>query len=411
MRLLLLTTITIFLFLTALFSNNPVFALSCNDFSISPNPVQSGEEFSLRVSSELLKDEGVILFMPDGSQTNFECTQDKCGPVLITIPTQNITPGSYSLEFRYVSLNSCQSYLNLQISEEADNLCSSPGISLISPSTGNENSLFTFQGCLGSDTSGRIVISGGSLSTPRELVVNTPNEDGTFSISRNGFPVGVLSAQLFLGTNTPTGNIKSFTVDSASQDTIGDSCSVSLSCGNGKNRTCTGTFVTNSSGNLVCQYDQTTDCTVCPYCGDNICQQEELDSNSCPSDCRLTEYNPAPYDLCFQVGEENYEACNSCIGEPDNEDRNMWTAFGCIPTSPEGIVANLIRLGLSIAGGIALLFIVFGAFSIATSVGDPQKLQNGQQMITSAVIGILLIVFSVIIMNILGVQILAIPGF
>lgn len=113
--------------------------------------------------------------------------------------------------------------------------------------------------------------------------------------------------------------------------------------------------------------------------------------------------------ICSQVGNRDDEAftkCATCQAE-----NGIWTALGCVPTTIDGIVESGLRLGLGLAGGFALLFIIFGSFTISSSTGDPQRLQTGQQMITSAVVGILLIVFSVIIMNIIGVQILAIPGF
>lgn len=109
-------------------------------------------------------------------------------------------------------------------------------------------------------------------------------------------------------------------------------------------------------------------------------------------------------DLCRQAGDLE-DDCLTCA------DGEIWTALGCIPTSADGIVQSLFRIGLGIAGGAALLFILFGAFTISVSTGDPESVQKGRDMVTSAIIGLLFIIFSTVILQWIGVSILAIPGF
>lgn len=109
-------------------------------------------------------------------------------------------------------------------------------------------------------------------------------------------------------------------------------------------------------------------------------------------------------DLCKQAGPLE-EDCLKCA------DGEVWTALGCIPTSAEGLVRNLFRISLGIAGGVALLFILFGAFTISVSAGSPESVQKGKEMVTSAIFGLVFIIFSTIILQWIGVSILAIPGF
>lgn len=88
------------------------------------------------------------------------------------------------------------------------------------------------------------------------------------------------------------------------------------------------------------------------------------------------------------------------------------TAIGRINVSSfGGFASDLLRWGIGMAGGIAMLFILYSVFLISTSAGDPKKLQAGQEQLTSALEGLLLIIFSVFIMQIIGVRIFAIPGF
>jgi hypothetical protein len=82
-----------------------------------------------------------------------------------------------------------------------------------------------------------------------------------------------------------------------------------------------------------------------------------------------------------------------------------------VKTSKEGIVQNIIQIGLGLAGGFVLLSILYGAFLLTTSSGDAKRVQEGQEMITSAVMGLVFVIFSIMILQFIGVSILRIPGF
>ena len=66
---------------------------------------------------------------------------------------------------------------------------------------------------------------------------------------------------------------------------------------------------------------------------------------------------------------------------------------------------------MGIGGGIAFLLILVAGFMIITSQGSPDKIQAGKELLTSAIAGLLLIIFSVFILELIGVDILEIPGF
>lgn len=96
----------------------------------------------------------------------------------------------------------------------------------------------------------------------------------------------------------------------------------------------------------------------------------------------------------------------------ENEDKPaVWTAIGCVPVTLDGFVGAILPFAIGIAGGIAFLLILFGALQIMTSAGNPEKLNAGRELVTSAIVGLLLIIFSVFILQLIGVQILRIPGF
>ncbi len=87
------------------------------------------------------------------------------------------------------------------------------------------------------------------------------------------------------------------------------------------------------------------------------------------------------------------------------------TAIGCVPTKPALFMAAVLRLVTGAAGGIALFLMILGAFQMITSAGNPEQLKNGREQFVSAVVGLLFIVFSVLLLEIIGVDLLGIPGF
>lgn len=88
------------------------------------------------------------------------------------------------------------------------------------------------------------------------------------------------------------------------------------------------------------------------------------------------------------------------------------TALGCISTEgPTSLVIFLLRLALGIGGGIAFLLMLFGVFQIITSAGSPERLKAGQELITSALIGLMMIIFSIFLLQLIGVQILGLNAF
>lgn len=92
-------------------------------------------------------------------------------------------------------------------------------------------------------------------------------------------------------------------------------------------------------------------------------------------------------------------------------DEGVQTAFGCIPISAGGFTTALFQIAIGIAGGIAFLLIIVGGLRILTSSGSPESMNEGKEIVTSAIVGLIIIVFSVFILRVVGVDILAIPGF
>jgi hypothetical protein len=98
--------------------------------------------------------------------------------------------------------------------------------------------------------------------------------------------------------------------------------------------------------------------------------------------------------------------CNDCFSG-----NGSWTAIGCIPTDPSAFIGTILNFAIGIAGGIAFLLILLGGFQIMTSAGNPEQLNAGRELVTSAITGLILIIFSVFLLRVIGVDILGLPNF
>ncbi len=87
-------------------------------------------------------------------------------------------------------------------------------------------------------------------------------------------------------------------------------------------------------------------------------------------------------------------------------DTSCNTAFGIIPTTPGGLVGAIFSLILGFAGGAAILLIIFGGYKLMISQGNSEKTQEAKETITSAILGLLFIIFSTALLQIIGVDVL-----
>ena len=161
-------------------------------------------------------------------------------------------------------------------------------------------------------------------------------------------------------------------------------------------------------------------------CGSRGC---DINNDKCPTSCPCTHFSDGDWcgersstaprcDVCgckidnSDCSRECNSQCKECITPGKKYKKGgAWTALGCIPTGDfTDFTAWLLRRIVAIAGGIAFLLVIAGGFKIITSAGDPKGVQAAKETITSALIGLLFIIFSVFLLELIGVKILGIPG-
>lgn len=87
------------------------------------------------------------------------------------------------------------------------------------------------------------------------------------------------------------------------------------------------------------------------------------------------------------------------------------TAIGPISTDPAAFVQRIFSIVLGLAGGIALILIIIAGYQFMASQGNPESVKAATERLTSAVVGLLFIILSFVILQVIGVDILQIPGF
>jgi hypothetical protein len=112
--------------------------------------------------------------------------------------------------------------------------------------------------------------------------------------------------------------------------------------------------------------------------------------------------------ICDQLDTQFVTQCWNCM----TDGKHTWTAIGCIPNDFSIFIKDYVFVaGISIAGGVAFLYFLYGAFLILTSAGNAEMIEQAKQIIVSALSGLLLIIFSVFLLRVIGVDVLKLPGF
>lgn len=133
-------------------------------------------------------------------------------------------------------------------------------------------------------------------------------------------------------------------------------------------------------------------------------------SNEGSNSCKCIPVKASARILCdnYLKGKPEYGKCVDCT----EKQGGIWTGFECIKSDVRGFVTNtLLGTGLGLAGGAAFLCIIYAAFLMQTSQGNTEKLKKAREYLTNCIMGLLLIIFSIIILRLIGVEILRIPGF
>lgn len=99
-----------------------------------------------------------------------------------------------------------------------------------------------------------------------------------------------------------------------------------------------------------------------------------------------------------------YDAHHAC--------ESLVTSLGPTPvgTSAGELLRVIFLAVLSIAGGVAVLLLISAGYKILTSGGKPEAIQAGRDQLSSAIVGLLFIIFAYVTFQFIVVDLLRLPG-
>ncbi len=193
------------------------------------------------------------------------------------------------------------------------------------------------------------------------------------------------------------------------------------------------TVDSNNFGQNLCDRiapDDTDTCLACTNIAvvsgmncssDNLSDDQKQTCNSCTSQPFFSD-NTSTFQAMGNLGDQGR---NFCQGVPAGEfDKcvqcmipsvfgisGVWTSFGCLQTDPGSFISKtVIPIGISLGAAAAFLTILYSAYLIQTSQGNAEKLKKARAYLNASLVGLMLIIFAALILQIVGIQILRIPG-
>jgi amino acid transporter len=78
------------------------------------------------------------------------------------------------------------------------------------------------------------------------------------------------------------------------------------------------------------------------------------------------------------------------------------TGLNCNTTDPNAFIKSIINILLAIAFSVAVLFLIIGGFWYITSAGNEETAEKGKNTAINAIIGIVIIILSYVIVNVVA---------
>lgn len=92
-------------------------------------------------------------------------------------------------------------------------------------------------------------------------------------------------------------------------------------------------------------------------------------------------------------------------------DQAIDTALGCLPVSTSGFTSALLTFLAGTAGAISLVIMLVATVQIMTGGDNAEQVKKGKELFTGAITGLLFIIFSVTLLQIVAGGIIKLPGF
>lgn len=163
-----------------------------------------------------------------------------------------------------------------------------------------------------------------------------------------------------------------------------------------------------------CNTERCAECDACGYC-------QGKEEPQAWKDCKVCLY-PSASDKANDNDTLKIETSGANANNPPKPAQGRYyTQIGCINTTVEsftnpsaagGVVDFLLnKIIFRVVGGLAFLYLLYGAFIVATSQANPEKLREGKSIVIGSITGLVFTLLVVFLVNIIAGQALRIPGF
>lgn len=110
---------------------------------------------------------------------------------------------------------------------------------------------------------------------------------------------------------------------------------------------------------------------------------------------------------CVQFAESSWDLKKTCL-----DGKGVETGIGCIPVDNlQGFLEFVLKWAFFASGGIIVLMVIATGYTLLTSQGNPEKLQAAKENIVALFSGLILIAFSLVLLQAIGADILKLPTF
>lgn len=158
-----------------------------------------------------------------------------------------------------------------------------------------------------------------------------------------------------------------------------------------------------------------------PQCTDDITKKpvDPSSSSPCSEGQVCVGGSGCTGDPNFKNGENPYSTaatptppCTTNNYDTSGNCKSVSTGLGVnINTNVGDFIKSLLGLILSISGAIAILLIIISGYRLMISQGNPEKIQAAKDQLTAAIVGLMFVIFSLVILQVIGYDILRLPGF
>lgn len=195
---------------------------------------------------------------------------------------------------------------------------------------------------------------------------------------------------------------------------------IHYTCTDTPGQTCLPDCGENSPAGGTCPGGGTLKCCPPDQTGCPICQGTNVSWDPIEKQCVQGKNIVAPtYQTCSST-QTCYPGCG-CTGpcvknyqfQPGNlpcgtAGTGCPTAIGVLDANFSSLAKSLYATLLSISGAIAVILIIISGYRLMTSRGNPEELQKAKEQLAAAVIGLIFIIFSFLILQVIFTNILSI---